>query len=100
MTTKTSSQTKFGLLVLSGPASYFTGAAPPAHGDKRSLSIDDSNVIGRHPDASICIKDGAVARKHCEISWDSVGGQFRIADLESCNGTIVKDGQVFKNTLP
>lgn len=89
----------FELLILSGPESYFTGAARPAHGDTHSLPKNASTIVGRHPDASICIKDGAVARRHCAIAWDPVVGQFMIDDLESpcgtlVNGTAVTPGQL------
>ena len=94
MAPKTNSPTRFELAVQSGPASYFTGAITPAKGDKHSLAMDCSNVIGRHPDASICIKDGLVARRHCEIYWDSAGEQFWITDLKSRNGTFVNGENV------
>ena len=89
--------TTYELVVQSGPSSYFTGAPTPAKGDVHRLSTEKPNVVGRSPDSSICIKDGFVARTHCEIKWDIERNQFAITDLDSYNGTFVNGAMLNKS---
>jgi transcriptional regulator with GAF, ATPase, and Fis domain len=46
-----------------------------------------SAVIGREPGVEVCIEVNAVSRRHAMLTLD--GGQWRINDLASRNGTIV-----------
>ncbi|MBE7498153.1 MAG: adenylate/guanylate cyclase domain-containing protein [Verrucomicrobiaceae bacterium] len=51
--------------------------------------LEDFNLIGRSPDASIRLLDGGVSRQHATIRRD--GSLFWISDLGSANGTFVND---------
>lgn len=49
-------------------------------------------VIGRDTAADITVSDQSISRKHAKISKE--GGQIRISDLGSSNGTFVNDKKV------
>ena len=53
------------------------------------ITLDDFNLIGRSPDASIRLLDGGVSRQHATISRD--GSLFWVSDLGSANGSFVND---------
>jgi transcriptional regulator with GAF, ATPase, and Fis domain len=44
-------------------------------------------VIGRDSSVQLSVQDSSLSRRHCKISKE--GGSFKIADLESLNGTFV-----------
>src|SRR5262249_35301793 len=50
---------------------------------------DKTVIIGRDTNASICIADPSVSRRHSQIERD--GNEFQINDLESLNGTFIND---------
>lgn len=55
--------------------------------------IVDKVIIGRNPSfCTMVIADGAVSEKHCEIFLRN--GKFYIKDLNSSNGTFVKDNMI------
>jgi pSer/pThr/pTyr-binding forkhead associated (FHA) protein len=55
-------------------------------GEPRSLSLSsERTVIGRDPEADVCIDDAAVSWNHLEI--ESRGGVLMATDLDSSNGT-------------
>ncbi|HEY8083393.1 MAG TPA: FHA domain-containing protein [Solirubrobacterales bacterium] len=54
-------------------------------GEPRSFSLSERTVVGRDPDADICIDDEAVSWNHLEI--ESRGGVLMATDLDSSNGT-------------
>lgn len=53
------------------------------------IILDDFNLIGRSPDASIRLLDGGVSRQHATIRRD--GALFWVSDLGSANGSFVND---------
>ena len=53
------------------------------------FQLDDFNLIGRSPDATIRLLDGGVSRQHATIRRD--GSLFWVSDLGSANGTFVND---------
>jgi predicted component of type VI protein secretion system len=53
-------------------------------------------VIGRSPDADVCVNDPYVSRRHCEI--EQLEGVLVVRDLGSRNGTYV-DGHRATETL-
>lgn len=53
------------------------------------ILLDDFNMIGRSPDASIRLLDGGVSRQHATIRRD--GSFFWVSDLGSANGSFVND---------
>lgn len=56
--------------------------------NKKEFSLTKKqNVIGRDPDADICIKSHRISRKHCMIYRDN--DSYYINDLDSSNGTYV-----------
>jgi cytochrome P450/NADPH-cytochrome P450 reductase len=65
------------------PASGPARPAPPPAGTLR---------IGRAPDNDIVVADPSVSSHHAELH--SVGGAFRIVDLDSHNGTFVNEQRV------
>ncbi|MDZ4821450.1 MAG: SpoIIE family protein phosphatase [Planctomycetota bacterium] len=59
-------------------------------GDKagqRYTLKEDRAILGRHPECTIVLDQGAVSRQHAKI--DFVGGEFFVEDLQSRNGTFV-----------
>jgi two-component system cell cycle response regulator len=54
-------------------------------------------LIGRSPEAQVCLRDGTLSRHHARIR--SVDGRFVIEDLGSTNGTYV-DGQRVQAPVP
>lgn len=56
--------------------------------DGRTFVVGGALSIGRAPDNSIVIDDGAVSRRHATLTPDGEGGAILI-DLESANGTTV-----------
>ncbi len=52
--------------------------------------------IGRDPMASIALEDSEASRKHAQI--DEVGGQLRITDLGSANGTFLNGRRLSMQT--
>jgi predicted component of type VI protein secretion system len=61
---------------------WLTGEA----GEPRSFSLSaERTVVGRDPEADVCIEDEAVSWKHLEI--ESRGGVLMATDLDSSNGT-------------
>jgi DNA-binding NtrC family response regulator len=54
-------------------------------------------VIGTEPGADVVLGDGAVSRYHCELLVE--GGQVRVRDLASRNGTTVDGVQVTEAIL-
>lgn len=78
-------------------ATMFEGAVPSAVTDSLRLRWLDVErvfggpdlplVLGRSPQATLCIDDTRVSRSHARIEWH--GGTFQIADL-SYNGSFVR----------
>lgn len=54
-------------------------------------------VIGRSTESNVCILDGKVSRRHCELYTD--GGQLMIRDLRSTNGTFVNNERIADSRL-
>ncbi len=65
-------------------------------GDVFPLAADEITV-GRDPDNTIGIPDGAISRRHCAFRRDAAG--WRVSDLGSSNGTFVNDVQVQSHLL-
>lgn len=57
----------------------------------------ESFSIGRKTDNTLCLADLSVSRHHCEIRGD--GGEFRLADLDSQNGTCLNGVPVKERLL-
>ncbi len=53
------------------------------------IVLEDFNLVGRSPDASIRLVDGGVSRQHATIRRD--GQLFWVSDLGSANGSFVND---------
>jgi adenylate cyclase len=53
------------------------------------ITLEDFNLIGRSPDASIRLVDGGVSRQHATIRRD--GQLYWVSDLGSANGSFVND---------
>ena len=53
------------------------------------IFLDDFNLIGRSPDASIRLVDGGASRQHATIRRD--GQLFWVSDLGSANGSFIND---------
>jgi adenylate cyclase len=53
------------------------------------ITLEDFNMIGRSPDASIRLVDGGVSRQHATIRRD--GHLYWVSDLGSANGSFVND---------
>ncbi len=49
-------------------------------------------VIGRRSECDLCIPLKAVSRKHCQLNTD--GGELKVRDLNSSNGTMVNGRSV------
>ncbi|MBX3412843.1 MAG: SpoIIE family protein phosphatase [Pirellulales bacterium] len=57
------------------------------------FSLDDErSVLGRHPDCTIVLDEGAVSRQHAQIV--RVGEDFFVEDLHSRNGTLLNGALV------
>jgi diguanylate cyclase (GGDEF)-like protein len=52
-------------------------------------------TIGRDPAADISVSDQSVSRKHAKVQRE--GGQVRLTDLGSSNGTLVNDKKIGSN---
>ncbi|MEO6667372.1 MAG: GGDEF domain-containing protein [Nitrospiria bacterium] len=65
-------------------------------GEKIPLATDRL-VIGRQPDADVCLIDALVSRHHAEIVVDQDG--FLLRDLSSRNGTFCNERQVTERIL-
>lgn len=59
----------------------------------RSRNVD----LGRHPDSAICLDDVTVSRRHAVIEVD--GGEYRIQDMGSLNGTYINQNRIETGTL-
>lgn len=60
-----------------------------AHDKGLEFSLEDFNLLGRSPDASIRLNDGGVSRQHATIRRD--GTLYWLSDLGSANGSFVND---------
>jgi DNA-binding winged helix-turn-helix (wHTH) protein len=58
-------------------------------GTRRIALYDGVNVIGRDPDAMVCLDVAGVSRRHAQIVLDN--GVASLQDLGSKNGTLVRD---------
>lgn len=57
------------------------------------FSLDEErSVLGRHPDCTIVLDEGAVSRQHAQIV--RIGEEFYVEDLHSRNGTLVNGALV------
>ena len=74
----------------SGP--WLEVLAGPLVGQVFSLSAGDVSV-GREPDNTIAVMDGALSRHHCLFN-KTAPGAYAVADLQSRNGTFVNDDAV------
>jgi pSer/pThr/pTyr-binding forkhead associated (FHA) protein len=57
-------------------------------GHRRFVLAPGINSIGRDPLSTVCISDSSVSRAHARITVE--GGQARLEDLHSKNGTTVQ----------
>src|SRR5947209_4715852 len=62
-----------------------------------TFAVRDSIAVGRDPSNQLYLNDPSVSRKHCLI--EGAGEQFRIADLDSFNGTFVNGVPVKEHPL-
>lgn len=58
---------------------------------------EDSVTIGRLPDNGLPIEDASVSSHHARI--DHVGGEWKLVDLDSTNGTFLNGAQITEETL-
>jgi pSer/pThr/pTyr-binding forkhead associated (FHA) protein len=69
---------------------WLKGTAWPANDGPLSLGRDASNQI--------VVSDAAVSRRHCSVS-EVTGGVFKVADLDSHNGTLLNGTKVSRKTI-
>ncbi len=60
-----------------------------AHDKGVEYSLEDFNLFGRSPDATVRLTDAGVSRQHATIRRD--GNLFWLSDLGSANGSFVND---------
>jgi adenylate cyclase len=65
------------------------GAALKSQGPGNSYPLEDFNLIGRSPDATIRIADAGISRQHATIRRE--GNYYWVTDLGSSNGSFVND---------
>ena len=85
-----------GLERLPGGAALLIVKRGPNAGARFLLDRDVASA-GRHPDSDIFLDDITVSRRHAEVRRE--GGEFRIADTGSLNGTYVNRQPVDTATL-
>jgi DNA-binding winged helix-turn-helix (wHTH) protein len=66
-------------------------------GEREIALADGPHIIGRSPEATVCVDDSGVSRQHARIVVDGRGATLE--DLESKNGTIL-DGQRIQRPTP
>jgi DNA-binding winged helix-turn-helix (wHTH) protein len=66
-------------------------------GEREMVLAAGIHIIGRSPDAAICVDDGGVSRHHAQISIDASGAILE--DLGSKNGTVL-DGRTIDRPTP
>jgi len=76
-----------GLIVLRGPEL-----------GRRFPIVSATTVIGRLPEADICIPDLSLSRRHCEILRED-GHGYTIRDLGSTNGTVLNNAVITTGRL-
>lgn len=77
-----------------------TGVLVIRSGDRlgeRFLLRKDNVDIGRHPDSLICLDDVTVSRRHALIEVE--GGEYRIQDMGSLNGTYINQNRIESGSL-
>jgi len=77
-----------------------TGVLVVRSGDRtgeRFMLRKDSVDVGRHPDSAICLDDVTVSRRHAVIEVE--GGEYRIQDLGSLNGTYINQNRIESGVL-
>ena len=79
----------------SGAALLIVKRGPSA--GARFLLDRDITMLGRHPDSDIFLDDITVSRRHAEVRRE--GGEFRITDAGSLNGTYINHQPVDSATL-
>lgn len=58
---------------------------------------EETLTVGRLPDNSLPIEDASVSSHHAQIKFE--GGEYKLVDLDSTNGTFVNDQQITEVTL-
>lgn len=61
------------------------------------IPLDQEIVIGREAGSGICLPDPRVSRQHARIAQHEA--HFVIEDLQSSNGTLLRDNRLFPGTL-
>jgi hypothetical protein len=64
----------------------------------RSWTFTPPAVVGREPDAQVCVDHDSVSRKHCQFTLNGEGALV-VRDVGSTNGTYVDDRKVDHATL-
>jgi transcriptional regulator with GAF, ATPase, and Fis domain len=70
--------------------------AGPLKGTAFTIAEEEIS-IGREPSNQLCVADRSLSRRHCLVKNES--GQFKIADLNSLNGTFVNGVPVKERLL-
>ncbi len=76
---------------------YLRAVSGPDQGRIFNLTDGTTLVIGRSEKSDTHLSDAAVARLHCELRCE--GGEFRLVDLESVNGTTVGGEKIQEHCL-
>jgi serine/threonine protein kinase len=76
---------------------YLRAVAGPDQGRVFNLIDGTTLVIGRSEKSDTHLTDPSVARLHCELRCQ--GGEFRLVDLESINGTTVGGQRIEEHSL-
>jgi diguanylate cyclase (GGDEF)-like protein len=79
------------------PRPYLIVLSGPQFGELFDLAPGEELLLGRSPDARICLQDEGVSRRHATIVTDPHGA--RLVDAGSANGTWVNGARVSEITL-
>jgi pSer/pThr/pTyr-binding forkhead associated (FHA) protein len=69
----------------------------PDHQEHIHEVHEDLVTIGRLPDNSLPLEDASVSSHHAQLKHE--GGEYKLVDLDSTNGTFVNDQQITTVTL-
>ena len=90
----------YSLVTLSEAVPYWAGGSSPQRGDVFVLSMDQPNILGRHPLATtIHVLDPRIARRHCQIEWAKTENTWIISELGAPNSTRVNSQMLGRNQV-
>lgn len=63
----------------------------------KTFPIENELILGRGADSDICLPDARASRQHARIVHNETG--FAIEDLQSSNGTLLRNNKIFAGTM-